>query len=84
LPPQSITTVVLDKLVNPVVNAQVSGTNLLVSWPAVNPGFVLQYTTDPVSGTWSSITSPLPQIVGTNYQLTLPLTSSTLFFRLAK
>jgi glucuronoarabinoxylan endo-1,4-beta-xylanase len=84
LPPQSITTVVLDKLANPVVNAQMSGTNLTVSWPAADSGFALQYTTDPVSGIWTPITSPLPQIVGTNYQLILPLTNSTLFFRLAK
>jgi hypothetical protein len=84
LPPQSITTVVLDKLVIPVVSAQMSGTNLIVSWPAANSGFILQYATDPVSGIWSPIVSPSPQVVGTNYQLALPLTNSTLYFRLAK
>jgi glucuronoarabinoxylan endo-1,4-beta-xylanase len=84
LPPQSITTVVLDKLIIPLVSAQMSGTNLIVSWPATNSGFAIQYTANPASGTWSPITSPLPQVVGTNYQLTLPLTNSTLYFRLAK
>jgi len=84
LPPQSITTVVLDKLVNPVVGVQTSGTNLIMSWPATNSGFVMECTTDLIAGAWSTIASPLPQIVGTNYQLTLPLTNSTLFFRLSK
>ncbi len=82
LPPQSITTVVLDK--PPVVGVQASGTNLIMSWPTVYPEFVMQSATNLTSGTWSTITSPLPQIVGTNYQLTLPLTNSDLFFRLSR
>jgi glucuronoarabinoxylan endo-1,4-beta-xylanase len=85
LPPLSLTTVVLDLSTNrPLVGVQMSGTNLMMSWPVTNAGFAVQTTTNLLSGNWSDMTSPMPQIVGTNYQLTLPLTNSTLFFRLSR
>ena len=83
LPPQSITTAVLDKLVIPTIAMQTSGTNLILSWPT-NFGFAMQSTTNFISGDWTPVAAPLPQIVGTNYQVTLPLTNSPLFFRLSK
>jgi hypothetical protein len=69
---------------SPVVNMQTSGTDLMMSWPAANPGYTLQFTTDLSSGIWSPVGLPLPQIVGTNYQLTVPSTNLSLYFRLSK
>jgi hypothetical protein len=69
---------------SPVLGLQISGTNLTLSWPAANPGFVMRSTTNLASDSWSPVTSSSPQLVGTNYQLTAPLTNSTLFFRLSK
>ncbi len=69
---------------SPKVDVQVSGANLTMSWPVSNPGFSVQSTTNLGSGNWDSVSAPAPQMVGTNYQLTIPLTNSTLFFRLSK
>jgi glucuronoarabinoxylan endo-1,4-beta-xylanase len=82
LPPQSITTVVVDP--PPVIGVQTSGSNLLLSWPTNNLGYTLQFTTDLTSGPWSPVGPPAPIIVGTNYQLTLPPTNASLYFRLSK
>jgi glucuronoarabinoxylan endo-1,4-beta-xylanase len=82
LPPQSITTIVLDS--PPVIGFQTSGSNLLLTWPTNNPGYALQFTTDLASGVWSPVGPPSPTITGTNYQLTLPPTNASLYFRLSK
>ena len=85
LPPQSVTTVVVDQTsVVPTVRIQASGSNLILSWPASNFGLVLQFTTDISSGVWSPVGPPSPQIIGTNYQLTVPSTNASLYFRLSK
>ena len=68
----------------PVVGLQASGANLTVSWPVANAGFAVQSTTNLSPGNWVTLTSPGPQMVGTNYQLTLPHTNSPQFFRLTK
>jgi O-glycosyl hydrolase len=82
LPPQSITTVVIDP--PPVIGSQMSGSNLILSWPTNNSGYALQFTTDLASGVWSPVGPPSPVIVGTNYQLTVPSTNASLYFRLSK
>jgi glucuronoarabinoxylan endo-1,4-beta-xylanase len=69
---------------SPGLNLQTSGTNLNISWPVANPGFTLQYTTDLISGIWTSITPPSPPIIGTNYQLTIPATNGNIYLRLIK
>ena len=84
LPPQSITTVVIDQPIIPVLGSQMSGSDLILSWPTNNPGYVLQFTTDLTPGVWSVVGPPFPQIVGTNYQLTVPQTNANLYFRLSK
>ncbi len=84
LPPQSITTVVVDQVTIPALAFQMSGPNLLLSWPTNNSGYALQSTTDLLSGIWSTTGLPSPQIVGTNYQVTLPAPNASLYFRLSK
>ena len=83
LPPLSLTTVVLDQPLNPVIAAAMTGTNLKLSWPAAYAGFALQYRTNLVLGNWVTNGSPQPQIVGTNYQVTLPASDAAEFFRLS-
>jgi O-glycosyl hydrolase len=82
LPPRSLTTIVLDQ--NVFVGLARTKTNLVLSWPVAFAGFTLQFSTNLASGNWTTIPSPAPQIVGTNYQEFLPATNTTLFFRLTK
>jgi hypothetical protein len=87
LPPLSLTTVVLDQLLNPgspTIVMATTGTNLTVSWPVAFAGFTLQSCTNLASTNWATVSSPMPQIVGTNYQIALPAGNAAQFFRLAK
>ena len=43
LPPLSLTTVVLDQPLNPIIAAAMTGTSLKLTWPAAYAGFALQY-----------------------------------------
>jgi hypothetical protein len=81
LPPQSITTVVLDKPVT--VNAVANGISLTLSWPKTFTGYTLQTCANLAQGNWVTVSSPAPQIVGTNYQVTLMATNAAQFFRLS-
>jgi len=69
---------------SPIVGLSTSGTNLLMSWAGGSAGFTLQSSTNLASGNWTTVTSPVPQIVGTNWQITLPPTNGMQFFRLTK
>lgn len=82
LPPQSITTVVIDP--PPVVRFQTTGSSLILTWPTNTSSYTLQFTTDLASGIWSPVGPPSPVIVGTNYQLTVPPTNVNSFFRLSQ
>jgi glucuronoarabinoxylan endo-1,4-beta-xylanase len=82
LPPWSLTTVVLDQGV--FVGLTLSKTNLTLTWPAAFGGFTLQVSTNLAVGNWTTISSPTPQIVGTNFQVALPATHPLQFFRLVK
>ena len=83
LPPLSLTTIVLDQVMRPVIVAATAGTSLTLSWPAASAGFTLQSCTNLASTNWAAVTSPRPQIVGTNYQVTVPATNAPQFFRLS-
>ena len=63
-----------------------AGTNLTVSWPLANAGFTLQSRTNLTLGNWVNLASPAPQIVGSNWQVSLPIAASNLstFYRLLK
>jgi hypothetical protein len=60
----------------------VVGNNLVLSWSLAAAGFVLETRSDLVSGGWVSIASPTAQIVGNQWQVTIPMTGTTQFFRL--
>jgi O-glycosyl hydrolase/regulation of enolase protein 1 (concanavalin A-like superfamily) len=63
-----------------------AGTNLILSWPLASAGFTLQSRTNLASGSWVNVTSPPPQIVGSNWQVLLPqpADTSSVFYRLSK
>lgn len=82
LPPLSLTTVVLDQ--RPTIVGAMTGSSLTMSWPLASSAFTLQSCTNLVSANWATVSSPLPQIVGTNYQVTIPATNVAQFFRLAQ
>jgi hypothetical protein len=68
----------------PATTLSVAGANLIMSWPVASSGFALQSSTNLGAGNWLTMTSPAPQIVGTNYQVQLSPTNGTQFFRLSR
>jgi hypothetical protein len=62
------------------------GTNFIFSWPLASPGLALQSCTNLAFGNWLNVTAPVPQIVGTNWQVMLPRPGDTnsAFYRLSK
>jgi glucuronoarabinoxylan endo-1,4-beta-xylanase len=82
LPPLSLTTVVLDQ--GPPIVAAMAGSNLTLSWPLASTGFILQSCTNLASANWVAVSSPVPQTVGTNYQVAVPVTNAARFFRLSR
>ena len=57
---------------SPQLNLVVSGANMTLTWPVANAGYTLQSRTNLVSGDWTAVTSPAPQIVGSNWQVIHP------------
>ncbi len=60
-----------------------SGNSLTFSWPTNASAYTLQFATNlnsPV--TWTSVTSPAPQLVGGQYTVTLTNSGTTRYFRL--
>lgn len=71
-------------LVPPNLDISVTTSNLFFSWPVTYAGFTLQSSTNLAAGSWMPISSPAPQIIGTNFQITLTVTNAAQFFRLFK
>ncbi len=71
---------------SPQMHLAVTDENLTLSWPLECAGFVLQSCTDLALADWQTVTSPAPQIVGNQWQVSLPVPISNLstFYRLLK
>jgi arabinoxylan arabinofuranohydrolase len=71
---------------SPEVSIAVTPSNLRLSWPVANAGFTLQTRTNLFEGTWMNVTSPAPQIIGGQWQVTLSLSDNpeSVFYRLIK
>jgi hypothetical protein len=69
---------------SPPISLTSTPTNLSLTWPLAFADFTLQTRTNLVLGGWLEVTSPMPQIVGTNYQIVLPATNAIQFFRLSE
>ena len=60
-----------------------SGSELLISWIIPSARFVLQESTDLRTLTWNDVaTQPMLNYTNLNYQVTVPVSSGTRFFRL--
>jgi hypothetical protein len=71
----------LNLLPAPRMNVVRLGNNILISWPTNSGPLTIQSTTDLVSPIWMDH-SEQPYPIGTNYQLSLPISPSDVFFRL--
>ena len=65
----------------PKLTATVSGSNLVITWPSSASGYTVQTSSN--LGSWSSA-GLTPEIVGQNYQVTVPLAQGPAFYRLMK
>jgi alpha-L-arabinofuranosidase len=66
---------------SPAVSAFASAGNLTLSWPVAAAGYTVVTTTNLAAGNWT-IAMVTPQIVGNRWQVILPITSNTQFYRL--
>jgi regulation of enolase protein 1 (concanavalin A-like superfamily) len=72
-------------LPRPPLRLSLTGPNLTLSWPLASAGFTVQSRTNLTAGNWENVTSPAPQIVGDQWQVTLPSsTDGASFYRLTK
>lgn len=88
LPAASLTTVVLDKTgaVGPPLSVGMTATNLTLSWPEVSTGYILQSRTNLMLGNWINIITPAPQIISSEWRVTLPRSNGpgVIYYRLIK
>jgi hypothetical protein len=69
-------------VVPPVLGvALTAANNLQFTWPTNHAGFVLQQNSDFATANWVTVVGP-PNVVGSNYQATLPPPTGNSFFRL--
>ena len=66
---------------SPTINFSLSGNNLNLSWPLASASFTLMSRTNLASGDWTAA-SQSPQIVGSQWQVTMPISGNAQFFRL--
>jgi formylglycine-generating enzyme required for sulfatase activity len=59
-----------------------TGKNVLLSWPASLPNYVLQSTTNLVPATWLTVTNVVPVLVNNSFTVTVTNTARARFFRL--
>jgi len=70
----------------PVIGVAAAPPDLTLTWPLANAGFTLQSRTNLADGDWVNILSPTPQIIGSQWEIDLPVLTNTdsTFYRLAK
>jgi len=67
---------------SPTTNVGLAGTNVTLFWPLAAAGFTVMSCTNLASGVWTPFTGTTPQIAGNQWQLAVPISSGTEFFRL--
>jgi hypothetical protein len=79
-------TLVINDAIRPQMSLVLVGTNLTVSWPQTNTGFTVQFCTNLTLGDWLNVTSPAPQMVSNQWQISLPPSANadSIFYRLVK
>jgi len=66
----------------PTLTINLSDTNAAISWDAAN-GFLMQTSPDMKAGTWEAL-NLVPQLYNNRFNLTVPISSPSQFFRLLK
>jgi len=70
---------------SPAMNIANAGASLTMSWPLASAGYTLQSRSNLVLGNWVNVMSPAPQIVGNQWQVTLPSSNAgSVYYRLSK
>jgi hypothetical protein len=71
---------------SPMVACSASANNLFLSWPVASAGFKVQFSTNLMQGNWLNLTSVPPQIVGDQWQISIPISGGAdpIFYRLVK
>jgi glucuronoarabinoxylan endo-1,4-beta-xylanase len=71
---------------SPTVSVAATPTSLTLTWPLASAGFTVQSRTNLTLGNWVNVTSPVPQIIGGQWQVTLPVSVGlpATFYRLVK
>jgi Concanavalin A-like lectin/glucanases superfamily len=74
-----------NQLINDVgLSTAINGSNLVISWPAYGAHFTLQTSTAlDASAVWSPVGGAVTQS-GTNYRMSVPLTSTVQFYRMKR
>ena len=71
---------------SPPINFSTTPTTLTLTWPLASAGFTVQSRTNLILGNWVNVPSPAPQIISSQWQVTLPVSASTpaMFYRLQR
>jgi glucuronoarabinoxylan endo-1,4-beta-xylanase len=71
---------------SPALQLLATPTNVTLTWPLASAGYTVQSRTNLLLGNWSNVPAPAPQIIGGEWQVTLPRASAPgeTFYRLAK
>lgn len=71
---------------SPPINMEMTSSGFMLSWPLASAGFTVQSRTNLDEGNWVNVTSPMPAIVGSQWQLVIPSSggSGAMFYRLVK
>jgi cellulose 1,4-beta-cellobiosidase len=70
----------------PSTSLSLTETNLTISWSRASEGFRLQSRTNLFLGQWEDMPLPAPEIIGNQWQITLPLADrvGSVFYRLTR
>ncbi len=68
---------------SPTLGVTISGANLTLSWPLASAGYTLQWETNLAASLWTN-GLPAPQIIGGQWEVTVPVSGPTLYYRLAR
>jgi len=66
------------------LNATISGGIVTLSWPVSGGSFALESAPSLTANTWTTISTPAAQIVGSQWQVSVPASGGAKFFRLAR
>jgi hypothetical protein len=68
---------------SPTIGVALSGNNLALSWPVASAGYAVMTTTNLAANNWTPAVAT-PQIVGSQWQVVLPITGPAPYYSLQK